>query len=121
MPNLTILMSNIAAALDKTKLSFRDMELLQHYARETRPNYCAGCADICESSIQGNIPINDVMRCLMYSRSYGNLQRAKTQFQKLPVITRKQITLIDYSLAEQRCPQKMAIGKLMKEAAEEFS
>jgi predicted aldo/keto reductase-like oxidoreductase len=121
MPNLTILMSNIAAALDKTKLSIRDIELLQHYARKTRPNYCAGCADICESSIQGDIPISDVMRCLMYARSYGNLQRAKTRFQKLPVITRRQMKLMDYSLAEQRCPQKMAIGKLMKEAVEDFS
>lgn len=121
MPNLTILMSNVAAALDKTKLSIRDMELLRYYVRETRSHYCAGCADICESSIQGNVPISDVMRFLMYARSYGNPQRAKTRFQKLPAITRRQMTLTDYSLAEQRCPQKMAIGKLMKEAVEEFS
>jgi predicted aldo/keto reductase-like oxidoreductase len=121
MPNMTILMSNVAAALDKTKLSTLDMKLLRQYARESRSHNCAGCADICESSIQGNIPISDVMRCLMYARSYGNLQRAKIQFQKLPLITRRQITLTDYSLAEQRCPQKMAISKLMKEAVKELS
>ena len=121
MPNMTILMSNVAAAMDKTKLSMRDMELLRNYARETRSHYCAGCADICESSIQGNVPVSDVMRCLMYARSYGNPQRAKTRFHKLPVITRRQMTLTDYSLAEQRCPQKMAIGKLMREAVKEFS
>ena len=57
----------------------------------------------------------------MYARSYGNPQRTKIQFQKLPVITRRQITLTDYSLAEQRCPQKMAISKLMKEAVKELS
>ena len=28
---------------------------------------------------------------------------------------------LDYSLAEQRCPQKMAIGKLMREAVQELS
>jgi predicted aldo/keto reductase-like oxidoreductase len=121
MPNMTILMSNVAAALDKTKLSTLDMELLRDYARESRSHYCAGCADICESSIHGNVPISDVMRCLMYARSYGNPQRAKIQFQKLPAITRRQITLTDYSLAEQRCPQKMAISKLMKEAVKELS
>ena len=121
MPNMTILMSNVAAALDKTKLSIRDMGLLRQYAQETRSHYCAGCADICESSIQGNVPVSDVMRCLMYARSYGNLQRAKTRFQKLPIITRRQMTLTDYSLAEQRCPQKMPIGKLMREAVKEFS
>ena len=121
MPNMTILMSNVAAAMDKTKLSIRDMELLRHYARETSSHYCAGCADICESSVQGNVPISDVMRCLMYVRSYENPQRAKTQFQKLPVNTRRQMTLTDYSLAEQRCPQKMAIGKLIREAVKELS
>ena len=121
MPNMTILMSNVAAALDKTKLSVRDIELLRQYAQETRSHYCAGCADICESSVQGNVPVSDVMRCLMYARSYGDLQRAKTLFQKLPVITRRQMTLTDYSLAEQRCPQKMAIGKLMREAVKAFS
>jgi len=121
MPNMTILMSNVAAALDKTKLSTLDMELLRQYARESRSHYCAGCADICESSIEGNVPISDVMRCLMYARSYGNPQRAKIRFQKLPEITRRQITLTDYSLAEQRCPQNMAISKLMKEAVDELS
>ncbi len=121
MPNMTILMSNVAAALDKTKLSARDIGLLRQYAQETRSHYCAGCADICESSVQGNLPVSDVMRCLMYARSYGDLHRAKTLFQKLPVMTRRQMTLTDYSLAEQRCPQKMAIGKLMREAVKEFS
>jgi predicted aldo/keto reductase-like oxidoreductase len=121
MPNMTILMSNVAAALDKTKLSAQDIGLLRQYAQETRSHYCAGCADICESSVQGYVPVSDVMRCLMYARSYGNLQRAKIQFQKLPVITRRQMTLTDYSLAEQRCPQKMAIGKLMREAVKAFS
>ena len=120
MPNMTILMSNVAAALDKTKLSVRDIEILRQYAQETRSHYCVGCADICESSVQGNVPISDVMRCLMYAHSYGNRARARTQFQKIPVITRRQMALTDYSLAEHRCPQKMAIGKLMKEAVDKF-
>jgi len=120
MPNMTFLMSNVAAALDKTKLSVRDMGLLRKYAQETRSHYCAGCADICESSVQGNVPVSDVMRCLMYARSYGNRQRGKTLFQKIPVMTRRQMTVTDYSLAEQRCPQNMPIGKLMKEAVDIF-
>ena len=121
MPNMTILISNVAAALDKTKLSVRDMGLLRQYAQETRSHYCAGCADICESSVKGDVPVSDVMRCLMYARSYGNRQKAKGRFQKIPVITRRQMTLTDYSLAEQRCPQNMAIGKLMREAVKELS
>jgi len=121
MPNMTILMSNVAAALDKTKLSVRDTELLRQYAQETRQNHCVGCADICESAVHGKIPVSDVMRCLMYARSYGNHQRGKTRFQKIPVVTRRQMTVTNYSMAEQRCPQEMAIGKLMREAVEELS
>jgi uncharacterized protein len=121
MPNMTILMSNVAAAMDKTKLSVRDMELLRQYAQETRSHYCAGCADICESSLREKLPVSEVMRCLMYARSYGSRQRAKARFQKIPVITRRQMMLTDYFLAEQRCPQKMAIGKLMREAVKELS
>jgi hypothetical protein len=121
MPNMTILMSNIAAALDKTKLTAHDMGLLKQFAQETRAHHCSGCADICESSLRGNIPVSDVMRCLMYARSYGSRERGKNQFQKIPRRARRQMTVADYSLAEQRCPQKMPIGKLMKEAVIELS
>jgi predicted aldo/keto reductase-like oxidoreductase len=121
MPNMTILMSNVAAALDKTELTVRDTEMLRQYAQETRQHHCAGCADICESSVNGNVPISDVMRCLMYARSYANYQRGKTRFQKIPVTTRRQMTVTNYSMAEQRCPKKMAIGRLMRKAVEELS
>jgi predicted aldo/keto reductase-like oxidoreductase len=121
MPNMTILKSNVAAALDKTTLSQRDMELLQQYARETRALYCAGCTDICESSLSGNVPVGDVMRCLMYARSYGNRERARQQFRKIPTAARRQMGNTDFTPAEQQCPQGMPIGRLMKEAVKELS
>lgn len=121
MPNMTILMSNIAAALDQTKLTAHDMGLLRQLAQETRAHHCAGCADICESSLQGYIPVSDVMRCLMYARSYGSRERGKRQFLQIPRRTRMQMSIADYSLAEQMCPQKMPIGRLMKEALRELS
>ena len=121
MPNMTILMSNVAAAMDKTRLSSLDRALLQQYARETPSTYCAGCADICESAVAGNIPIGDVMRYLMYARSYDNPYRASTRFRKIPSDIRLQMAKADYSMAERRCPQKMAIGRLMQEALKELS
>jgi len=121
MPNMTILMSNVAAAMDKTRLSSLDRALLQQYARETPSTYCAGCADICESAVAGNIPIGDVMRYLMYARSYDNPYRASTRFRKIPLDIRIQMDKADYSMAERRCPQKMAIGSLMQEALKELS
>jgi predicted aldo/keto reductase-like oxidoreductase len=121
MPNMTILMANAAAARDQTRLSSIDKALLHQYAQETRSAFCAGCADLCESAVPANIPIGNVMRYLMYARSYHNPHRACTHFRKIPLDIRLQMANADYSAAEQRCPQKMPIGQLMREAVEEFS
>ncbi len=120
MPNMTLLMSNVAAATNKTNLSAREMELLQQYARETRSDYCTGCTSNCQPAIAADIPIGDVMRCLMYARSYGDRQRALAHFQKIPRGIRRRMESMDYRPAEQRCPQKMAIGRLMREAMVEL-
>jgi predicted aldo/keto reductase-like oxidoreductase len=123
MPNLTILMANTAAALDKTTLSAADMQLLDLYAQDTASVYCAGCTHICEEAIGNALPIGNIMRYLMYSRSYGNHedhQRAKGYFHELPEKLRRQIATIDFSEAERRCPHKMAIENLMQEAVEIF-
>jgi predicted aldo/keto reductase-like oxidoreductase len=121
MPNMTILLANVAAALNKTQLSKTDKWLLKRYARETRSDYCSGCGEICESQVEGNVPIGDVMRCLMYDRSYGDRSRAIAQFRTIPAEIRRQISATDYSPAEKKCPRKMAIGRLMREAVFELS
>jgi hypothetical protein len=121
MPNMTILMANVAAANNKTELSAWDTQLLQQYAQETRSGYCTGCTDICESAVPAAVPIGDMMRYLMYARSYGNHKRASDHFKNIPEKLREQMIYLDYSLAEQKCPQKMAIGKLMQEAVNELS
>jgi predicted aldo/keto reductase-like oxidoreductase len=121
MPNMSILMANIAAALNRTELSVRDTELLQRYARETRSNYCTGCTAICESAMQENVPIGNVMRYLMYSRSYGDRDYAAAEFKKIPNNIRRQMVSVDYSLAEKNCPQRLAISRLMHEALNELS
>jgi predicted aldo/keto reductase-like oxidoreductase len=120
MPNMTLLLSNVAAAIDRTKLAAREKELLQRYALETRSEYCTGCTRICQPAIDADIPIGDVMRCLMYARSYGDRCRARVQFKKIPQQIRRQMDGIDYSPAEQKCPRKMAVGKLMREALKEL-
>ena len=80
MPNMTILMSNAAAAMDRTQLSANDRNLLQQYAQETHSDYCAGCTAICESAITGDVPVGKIMRYLMYSRSYGDHDHACERF-----------------------------------------
>ena len=120
IPNMTILQANVAAALNKQNLSMGDKQRLNQYAQQTASGYCAGCANICESEINSKVPITDVMRYLMYARCYGELENAKSHFSEIPLKVRKQITHVDYKKAEQKCPQRMEIGRLMKEAATEL-
>jgi predicted aldo/keto reductase-like oxidoreductase len=116
MPNMSLLMSNTAAAMDKTRLSARDTSLLQRYAKETRSAYCTGCTDICESCVEADAPIGDVMRYLMYCNSYDDYKLAADSFRKIPEKIRRRLTRLDYSRAEKECPQGLPIAKLMREA-----
>jgi uncharacterized protein len=120
MPNMTILKANVAAALNRTDLSRGDMGWLHRYARKTHSDYCAGCTTICESAVEPDVPIGDVMRYLMYYRSYGEYDYAAVRFRTIPENIRLKMADLDYSAAEQKCPQKMAIGKLMREAVDIF-
>jgi hypothetical protein len=61
------------------------------------------------------------MRYLMYCRDYGDRDYAIAQFNTIPDKIRLQMVDLDYTPAEKRCPQNMAIGKLMREAVEELS
>ena len=118
--NMTLLQANVAAATDNKKLSLRDKQLMNQYARHTASSYCVGCASICESEINSEVPISDVMRFLMYARCYGDRDNAKSLFKGLPLKVRKRMAKIDYQKAERKCPQCMDIGRLMREATTEL-
>lgn len=120
MPSINILMSNASAAIDKTRLSSVDIDLFRRYAGETARAYCMGCTRICESAA-GAAPVGDLMRCLMYSRNYNEPGWARELFNRIPVTERDRIMNLDFSTAEQKCPQKIEIGKLVKEAFIELS
>jgi predicted aldo/keto reductase-like oxidoreductase len=121
MPNMKILMTNTAAVLDRKSLSNKDINFLNKYARETSAYYCAGCAHNCEPAINYEVPISDVMRYLMYGRSYCESDRAKVLFKQLPSVVKNRIAKLNYRKAEQKCPQNMQIGRLMREAAIELA
>jgi hypothetical protein len=121
MTNMTILQANVAAALNKTQLSFDDRQLLERYAQETASQYCAGCSHNCEPTLNNKIPISDVMRYLMYCRGYGEPERARSAFRRIPSKTRNIMARLDYKEAERKCPQGMHIGRLMREAAIELA
>ncbi|MHC4365587.1 MAG: aldo/keto reductase [Planctomycetota bacterium] len=117
MGNIATLTENVAAVLDKTKLSQTDMEVFKEYAQANCSGYCAGCANICGSALPEMPYISDVMRYLMYYNNYGEKKHARELFAQIPVSVRNKLLVTDYTAAESRCPQRMPIGKLMAEAA----
>jgi len=121
MPTMSILMANIAAAVDRTSLTDNDHQHLDRYASETFSHYCAGCTQICENAVAGHIPVGDVMRCLMYARSYGDRHDARRRFAAIPEAIRQRLTRTDYTIAEARCPRRLPIARLMDEAMDELA
>ena len=100
MPNLTILSANVAAARDQTKLARAEFDSFRRYALETKADYCAGCGKICREAVGGAVPVNEVMRCLMYQRYYGEPELARLTFAGLGEEVKQRLTEVDYSRAD---------------------
>ena len=118
MPNLTILGANVAAARDMTKLTAGDFDSLEQFALETACGYCAGCGHICMAAVNGAVPVNEVMRCLMYHQDYGEPELARLTFAGLAPDVRERLATVDFTPAEQACPQGLPIAQLMRQATE---
>jgi len=121
MPTMALLSENTAAAMNRTKLAAGERDLLRQHAQASASGYCAGCTRFCEPALAAPIPVGRVMRYLMYCRSYGNRDFARSRFRALPEETRAVMARIDYAEAEARCPQNMPIGRLMREASTELA
>ena len=115
------LLLNVAAVLDKTKLTQADMDVFKEYTAATCSDYCAGCAHIC-NSVLPNVPyVSEVMRYLMYYNSYGEQENARELFARIPDRIKNKLLSTDYRFAEARCPQHLPIGKLIAEAVNKLA
>ncbi len=121
MPNLTIMAANAVAAVDQNRLSASDRSLLDQYAGNTCSDYCAGCARICTQAMGEKVPINDIMRCLMYFHSYQDQMLAHSTFQELPAQTGTLLGRLDFKAAERSCPRNLPIQRMMNEAKTLFA
>lgn len=120
MQNVALMTSNAAAVLDKTKLTKTDLDVFTEYAQKTCDGYCAGCAEICDLATAHNYTSN-IMRYLMYYNSYGDHERAKLLFAKIPNNVKNRLLATDYSTAQARCPQKLSIAKLIAQAVQKLA
>jgi predicted aldo/keto reductase-like oxidoreductase len=120
MDNLDKLRENIAASLDKTKLTQAETEALYEYARATRSVTCDGCDHLCGPALGGEhaaLQIGPTLRYLMYHDVYGKSELAKDMFRKLPAEAR-QIAGVDFTPAHKACPHGVDIATWMRRASE---
>jgi len=121
MYTVTVLQANVMAALDRKELTEADRSVLFAEAAETCSGYCAGCSRICEGAIGYKVPVSTMMRGLMYRNSYGDLELARETVASGWQGDRAVLGMIDFRAAEQVCPNRLPIAKLVKEAAELFA
>ncbi len=117
MPSINILSANVAAARDQTSLTRAELGALYELACAEATGYCGGCGAICQHA-SGGLPVNDVMRCLMYHREYDEPGLGRSTFADLPGDVRARLATADFSRAEAACPHKLEIARLMREAVE---
>ncbi len=119
MKNLKQLRQNAAAGREKT-LGAAEGEALLRYAARTDHLYCRGCAHICESRVDAPLRIADTLRYRMYHNNYGDVAQARELFRELPREARG-LAGVDFASAEAACPHGLAIGSMMREAAEKLA
>jgi predicted aldo/keto reductase-like oxidoreductase len=117
MPNMRVCRENIAAAFNRTELDVADLGVLQNHAAATCAGYCSGCSHLCEPALAGAVPVRDVMRHLMYHHGYPEVD-ARALFAELPADLRARLPELDYTAAERVCPNRLPIGRLMREASQ---
>jgi hypothetical protein len=113
------LKQNIAAAVDKFELGQADRAALERYAAATRALACDGCDHLCGAAVGAPVQIGATMRCLMYHDVYGEPERARSDFARLPAAARR-LADIDFQPANAACPHGVDVAAHMRRAAAVF-
>ena len=95
-------------------------ELLRQHAEATSHLVCRGCSHLCESRVDADTAVGDILRFRMYHDEYGKRRDARRLFRDLPEAQR-QISNVDFAAAEAACPHGLAIGSMMRDADSKLS
>jgi predicted aldo/keto reductase-like oxidoreductase len=113
------LKQNIAAALDDVELGAAEWDQLNRHAAETRASACDGCDHICNPAVDAPVQIGTTLRYLMYHDTYGEQDKAKELFRKLPREVRT-LSGVNFAGANAVCPHGVDVAAHMRRAAEVF-
>ena len=115
MDSISKLRENVAAALDRTKLTRAELDSIDQYAADTRSVACDGCDHICNAAVNGPSRIGDTLRFLMYHDTYGEKDKARKLFRELPETARR-LDRMDFGAANKACPNGIDIATHMRRA-----
>jgi predicted aldo/keto reductase-like oxidoreductase len=120
MDNTTKLKENVEAAKSPIQLSMNEFNQLQRLATATAAYSCHGCSQICEPHVQGDTKIADTLRFLMYHESYGEMDKARTLFNRMSPAERT-IDGVDFAKATAACPRGIDIASRMQQAVDRLA
>jgi predicted aldo/keto reductase-like oxidoreductase len=109
------LRENIGAAVDRTALTEAEQASLRRYAEATRSLACDGCDHLCGPAVAAPVRIGSTLRYLTYHDAYGEKERARELFRKLPAEARE-YGHVDFSRANAACPHGVDVAGLMDRA-----
>jgi predicted aldo/keto reductase-like oxidoreductase len=115
MDNFDKLKQNIAAAVDRFELGRAEREALGEYAAATRHQACDGCDHICGPSVDAPVEIGATLRYLMYHEVYGEKEKARELFARLPEQARR-LDGVDFAPANRACPFGVDVAAHMARA-----
>jgi uncharacterized protein len=114
------LKENVAAAVDQYDLGRADLGALNRYAKATRHEACDGCDHICGPKVNAPVKIGATLRYLMYHDVYGEQDKAKTLFSKLPREAQR-LEGVDFRPASAACPFGVDVVNHMERASKVFA
>jgi uncharacterized protein len=91
-----------------------DRRLLVAAAGRISPFYCRTCQR-CEGTCRQGLPVSDVIRSLMYAQGYGNMPKARGEFQQLPA-SLQAVRCGDCAECTVRCPNGVRVREQMARA-----
>ncbi len=118
MPNLTILSANVAAARDQTKLAREEFDSLRRMPWRPRPTTAPAAARSARRPWAAPCPSMKSCAASCTTGITASRNWPGMTFAGLAEEVRQRLTEVDYSRAEQACPQGLAIAALMRQARE---
>ncbi len=119
MGNVQHVHENAYAAITPMKLTDLEKVTLKNIAENTQHLYCAGCNNHCESGMSEPLYVQDVWRCMLYAKGYGDEQWARYCYRDIEPYVKK-LSVEQLQTAMKQCPHHLDIPGLFNSAKKMF-